>query len=332
MTLRIGQIGSDGHQGMVLDGIPQVEGAALVAYAKGHPEDTPEKIRRHPACTEETRIYDDFREMLKKEDLDLVSVCRPYFLNAEASIAAAEKKINVVSEKPVATTLEDLDALEKTVVQNGIRFTAMFGMRLQPAFQAAKKAIEEGLIGEPVLATAQKSYRFGTRPEFYKSRDTYGGSIPWVAIHAVDYTRWAIGLEYTQVAALHGNQVHPNYPGCEDQGGILFKLANGGTAMVNMDYLRPPTAPTHGDDRLRVAGSEGVVEVVDCGARTHLIRAGQEPGDLPLLEPRNFLVDLAAELQGEGQHVIGPEEAIHVTRICLKAREAADTGQVLSLP
>ena len=331
MSLRIGQIGTDGHQNMVLNGISQIEGAKLVACAKGHDTDTLEKVKKHTAFTSDTQMYDNFEDMLKKEELDLVSICRPYSLNAEASIAAAEKGIDIVSEKPVATTLSDLDALEASVKQNNIRITAMFGMRLSPAFRAAKQAVVDGLIGQPILATGQKSYKFGTRPDFFKKRETYGGSIPWVAIHAIDYTRWVSGLEYTQVAALHGNNNHPEYPGCEDQGGILFKFANGGTAMVNLDYLRPATAPTHGDDRLRIAGTEGIVEITDCGTRTHLIREGEAPRDLPLHEEEDFLVNLYQERIGKSKHIVGPDEAIRVTRICLLAREAADTQQILPL-
>ena len=331
MALRIGMIGADGHVGTVLNGIPRIEGAALCAYAKGHPEDTFDRTGKHPAFTESTALYDDYEEMLEKEDLDIVGICRPYYLNAQASIAAAEKKVHIVSEKPVATTEADLDALEAAVERNGVRLTAMLGIRLRPAFQAARKAVAEGLIGEPILATAQKSYRFGTRPDFFRKRETYGGSIPWVAIHAIDYLRWTIGLEYTRVAGFQGNLAHPEYPGCEDHAGLLFQLSNSGTALVHLDYLRPDTAPTHADDRLRIAGSEGVLEIRDFGERAELIQEGREPRDLPLPEEADFLVDFVGELQGEGRHIIGPDEAVHVTRVCLKAREAADRGQILEL-
>lgn len=331
MSLRIAQIGTDGHQNMVLNGISKIEGAQLVACAKGHDGDTLDKVKKHPAFTSQTKIYENFETLLANEELDLVSICRPYSKNAEAATAVAKKGIDIVCEKPVATTLTDLDTLEMAVQENQVRLTAMFGMRLSPAFRAAKDAVAKGLIGQPILATGQKSYKFGTRPDFFKDRETYGGTIPWVAIHAVDYTRWVSGLEYTQVAALHGNLNHPEYPGCEDQGGILFRFENGGTAIVNLDYLRPSTAPTHGDDRLRIAGTEGIIEVTDCGTRTHLIREGEEPRDLPLAEEEDFLVNLYKERTGEGQHIVGPDEAIRVTRICLLAREAADTQKILPL-
>ena len=332
MSLRVGLIGTIGHINYVLDGIPLLDNVELVAAAKGVPEDDLEKIRKHTAYADQTTFYEDWHEMLDKESLDVVSVCRPYPMNAEASIEALRQNIHVVSEKPVATSLEDLSRLDEAVAASDARLTAMFGMRYTPALQAAKKAVDDGLIGKIALATSQKSYKFGTRPEFFRQRETYGGSMLWVAIHAVDFMRWVGGFEYTQVAALHDNTVRTDYPGCEDNGGILFRLSSGGTGLVNLDYLRPSTAPTHGDDRLRIVGSDGVVEMTDCGARATLLQEGQEPRDLPLPEPGNLLVDLVQELRGEGTHIIGPDEATYVTRVCLLARESADRNEILPVP
>lgn len=332
MPLRLGMIGSTGHIKYVTDGLPELKDVELVAAAKAIPEDDLKSFRNNEAFTDQTRFYEDWRAMLGEEKLDIVSVCRPYPMNAEASIAALEQNIHVVSEKPVATSLESLANLEEAVKNSKARMTAMFGMRYNPSFQATKKAVEAGMIGTPALATGQKSYKFGTRPEFFRSRETYGGSILWVAVHAIDYVRWAAGVEYTQVAALHGNLTKTDYPGCEDNGGVLFKLSNGGTGMVNLDYLRPSTAPTHGDDRLRIVGSDGVVEVISCGEKAMLIQEGKAPRELPLEPPKNLFVDFVQELRGEGTHIIAPYEATYVAKICLLARESADRNEILAIP
>jgi predicted dehydrogenase len=324
-------IGTDGHIGLVLNGIQKIEDAELVSYACSLPGDELASARKHPAFTENTRLFEDFHQMLTESQLDIVGICRPYHLNAEASIAAANLGINIISEKPVATSIEELNELERAVLGNGVRITAMFGMRFLPAFKSAQKAVKEGRIGEPILATAQKSYKFGTRPEFYKRRDTYGGTIPWVAIHAVDYIRWITGLEYTRVGAIQGNLSHPDYPGCEDHGGIMFELSNGGTALVNFDYLRPEAASGHGDDRLRVAGSSGVVEITDLGTRAELTNPESGTTCLELEEECDFLVDFVEEIKGISPHTIRPHEAIQVTRTCLEARRAADLGQIVEL-
>ena len=331
--IRVGLIGTDGHTDVLLGAIPRLAGVELVAFAKSRPEDDVSGLRRNKAFTEKTRIYDQFEPMLEKEELDVVGVCLPYYRNAQASQAAARRRIHIVSEKPLATTLEDLAALKKAVQESGVRLTSMMNMRCDPAYQAARKAVQKGLVGEPILLTSQKSYRFGKeRPWFYKDLKTYGGTIPWAGIHSVDYMRWASGREYVQVSAWHGNKDHLDYPGFQDHAGVLFKLDNGGTAMSNLDYLRPEPALTHGDDRLRIAGSEGVLEVLGADNRVQLITASSGSQTVELPERVDFFADFLAELRGEREHLISQRDAFRLTEICLIARAAAETGKWMDIP
>jgi predicted dehydrogenase len=331
-NVRVGLIGTDGHTSVLLGSIPNLPRVELVAFAKSLPDDDASGLKRNKAFTEKTRIYDRFEQMLEREELDVVGVCLPYYRNAEASIAAARKGIHIVSEKPVATTLEDLTALKKAVAESKVRLTSMMNMRCVPPYRAARKAVQDGLVGEPILLTSQKSYRFGAaRPWFYKDMITYGGTIPWAGIHSIDYMRWTSGQNYVQVSAWHGNKDHPDYPGFQDHAGVLFKLDNGGTAMTNLDYLRPETAPTHGDDRLRIAGSEGVLEVTGAEGRVSLVTASDGPRELELSEKVDFFANFLAELAGEGEHLISQDDAFGLTEVCLKARTAAEKGMWLEL-
>lgn len=330
--LRVGLIGSDGHTGYVLNSLSRIANARLVAFAKSRPEDDADWIRRRPAFTSETRVYDDFRELFENEELDVVGVCMPFYQNAAASMEAARRGIHVVSEKPAATTLEDLDRLTDLVKKSGIRYSLMLSMRTNRAFRAAREAVEQGMIGEPVLLYSRKSYKFGpSRPWYYRERETYGGTIPWVGIHALDSMRWASGQDYVRVAAHHGNKTLDRYPGCEDYASVLFELSNGGSAVCHLDYLRPETAPTHGDDQLRLAGTEGVVEVIETGERAVLVTRSGEPRDLELPSRIDFFETFVDELRGRGTHLVGSDEALQITRVCLRAREAADSGKWIEI-
>jgi predicted dehydrogenase len=326
-VIRVGLIGHDGHADILLRSIPSLSHVQLTAYAKGDPgEDRTWFEKRFPGASPPRR-YENYHDMLEKEPLDVVGVCLPFFQNAEASIQAARKGIHVLSEKPVALNLADLDRLEQEINQRGVCFSTMLEMRGMPIFQAARKAVQQGALGEPILLSSQKSYQYGAdRPWYYKERKTYGGTIPWVGIHAIDYMRWVSGQEYTQVAAFQGNKAHPQTPGCEDHAGLLFRLANGGTATCHLDFLRPESAPTHGDDRLRIAGSEGVLEVSDLDNRVLLISAKGKVGELPLPSPVELFATFIAHLRGEGEPLVSAQDAFTMTRICLRARDAADTG------
>jgi len=322
--IRVGMIGNVGHVSTVLGALPALKNVSLAACSN--------KTNKNLKLPAGVRIYDEYPEMLDSEKLDVVGVCLPYSLNAGASIAAAERGCHIITEKPVATTLGDLARLLDTVAANRVRLTAMLSMRMEPVFQAVHRAIGEGKIGEPILATGQKSYKFGkSRPDFYKVEETYGGTIPWVGIHALDYIHFTTRLDFTDVFAYQGNRDHPDYPGFQDFAGVILRLSNGGAAMINIDYLRPETSPTHGDDRLRVIGSEGVIEIKDLASRVELITQENDPVDLELPEGRSFFADFIAELRGQGTHILTPEEPFEMTRVALLAHQAAKNREVISL-
>jgi predicted dehydrogenase len=271
--------------------------------------------------------------MLDEVRPDVVGVFTPLHQLAEVSRACVRRGCHVASEKPLALTEEDLTALREEAAAAGVHVAAMFGMRQQPAFLGVRHAVAAGRIGEPILAAAQKSYVFGRRDDFYRRRETYGGTIPWVAIHALDFVRWCCGKDYARVTAMHGNAAHADYPGCEDHGGILLSFRSGGTAVIRFDYLRPPgrgVPRRHGDDRLRIAGSEGVIEIVEEGTRAKLMTpAGVEDVDLPTA--RNLFVSLLTAIAGGEPCLVSTEDSFEMTRVALLARRAADEGRVLDL-
>lgn len=332
--LRVVQIGVQGHWGEIMRDIPRAQDCRLVAVARSQPGEDLSALQSRPAWNDEVRIYDDYRQMLEEVRPHLVATFMPYGLNGQANIAAARQGCHIISEKPLAGTLGELQTLRQERDRAGVRITALLGMRLAPALAAARRAVADGLIGEPVLISAQKSYRWGTnRPEFYKQRRTYGGSIPWVAIHAIDFIRFVTGLEYAEVTARQAVKVHQDYPGCEDCGALLFGMTNGGHATLTFDFLRPAKADSHGDDRLRVVGSKGIVEVRLAGKGTcELVTNEEELTSVPLPDSgRSQFLDFVAEIRGGPQHFLAPDDAFRATEVALKARSAADEGRTVKL-
>ncbi len=110
----------------------------------------PSQERRHIA--EEkfgVRTYGDYREMLKKEKIDIFCNKTPNFLHAEVAVAALEAGCHVFSEKPVATTKQDIAAMLKAEEKSGRRIQINFEMRYSRLSCRVKEVIDAGEIGDP---------------------------------------------------------------------------------------------------------------------------------------------------------------------------------------
>jgi predicted dehydrogenase len=329
--VKLAMIGSYGHWRTVLDSLDKAR-LELTAVARWGADDPLHYLGRHPAVPATTEVFDDPVAMLEKVRPEIVGVFAPLYRLAEFSTAAAASGAHVISEKPLGTQREDLNRLRETAEKAGVAVVACHDMRCRPAFQAARLAVAQGRIGDPILASGQKSYPFADRDAFYKSRQTYGGSMLWQAIHAVDFIHYVTGKEFRRVWASASNAAHPTHPGMEDAGTAMFDLVGGGHACLWFDYLRPwgNLERSWGDDRLRVAGSQGIVEIVDEGHRA-LLETPDAREELPLPEPVDLLSSFADSIRDDRACIITPEESFRITEVCLGARDAQDSGQPVDL-
>ena len=116
----------------------------------------------------------------------------------------------------------------------------------------------------------------------------------------------------------------------ENNTAIIYRLDNRGTANLRMDYLRPEAAPTHGDDRLRVAGTKGVIEYL--GGSLNLVTATEKPHAVAgLPQHRLLFADFLDSIYNHKRHLIPAADVYRVTEIVLRTRDAADSNRVVSL-
>jgi predicted dehydrogenase len=328
-ALRVGIIGLQGHVSEITDAVAALPGLRIAAVAEGDPA-LAERARRSPQYQQAT-FHEEFRPLLEREELDVVAVCGETGDRAEALLACAARKLPIVSEKPLTRTLDELRAVRAAVTRGGVPLTMLLPMRFSPHYRAMREIVRSGQIGDVIGMDAQKSYKLGERPEWMKRRERFGGTIPFVGIHMIDLMLWIGGREFTEVAAFHGRVGFPQIGEMENTAAVLFRTDTGGTASLRIDYLRPSTAPTHGDDRLRITGSTGVVEYQESTGLT-LISQSEKPRVVTELPPQGSLfADFVDSLRRGKTHLIRPEEVFRTTEVALKAREAADRGRVLRL-
>ncbi len=304
----------------------------LVAVAAAGPEETTGAFDHAPGLTVDTRRYDDAQKMLDEQRLDLVQVCCRNDRIPVWSRICLERGLPVMAEKPIAMDLPTLELLFHAAQKNKAALVPMHTMREVPALAAVRQAVRAGAIGDPVLSFSQKTYKWGkTRPDYYRSRQTFPGLAPWVGIHVFDWLFWILGDVFTDVRGQEGTMVRPDFPACGSQAAFSLAMENGGVAAVTLDYLRPETAPTHGDERLRIAGSRGIVETALLEKKVVLCNAQSPPRTLPLLPKTDLFTQFVRSLRGESPPPLSLHEACRVTEIALKAQQAADTQRIVSL-
>ncbi len=330
--VRIVTIGGFGHIDAVFRDLTGMEEADLVGMAPAYEGEDISKFLKLTPAADKNVSRQDYKQMLKELKPDVAVISTRLDLIPKLIMEVAKMGIHIIAEKPLALDFGTLKKVRKSVEKNKINLMAMLTMRSDPQFVAAKQVYDSGAIGQAILANARKSYKWGTRPDWFGEKDQYGGTIGWVGIHAFDFINSVTGLTFTKVTAMKGNLVHPDRPACEDNCVLIAGLSNGGHATISVDYCRPESAPTHGDDWIRVIGTKGVLEA--SLAKKNCVVISNEKGtfEQPLPEGkdkifRRFLLNLMTGKSNEE----AKEISFMLTEICLIARQAAEKGKMLDI-
>jgi predicted dehydrogenase len=330
--LRIATIGTWGHLGDPITEILSFPNAQFVAHARATEDDDIAFVRRL-VRDESLPWFDDYRQMLREIRPDVVIVSTRIDRINSIAVDVTQAGCHLICEKPLAITHADLRRLYDVVQSKKVQCISMLGNHRHPVMQAAAGLISTGQIGDVVLVNARKSYKWGDRPEWFGRRDTYGGTISWIAIHGLEMIHHLSGQEFVSVAAMQSNQAHPDRPQCEDNGVLLLQLSGGGHASVSFDFLRPKGAATHGDDWARIVGTRGVIEAsLDRGSCKFI--SDQSPEcEMRLPAKGTYYVDFLKSLDASGG-APSPQmqRAFMLTNVCLCARDAADRKTVENIP
>jgi len=251
MRIQVGLIGA-GRMGKVFAHTLAftVSEVDLVAVADIDPKTSQEVAARYGIRDH----YTDYQELLKREDIDAVVVVTPTATHAEVIKAAAAAGKHIFSEKPLAQSLAMCDAAIAAVSSAGVKLQLGFMRRFDPAYVMAKKKIEEGVIGTPVMFRSTSRDPKRTSLDFAR-RENSGGLIMDMGVHDFDLARWLMGSEVVRVHTEGGCLVYPelNDVGDIDNAMINLKFAN--NTIGNIDVSR--NAVYGYDIRTEVLGSEG---------------------------------------------------------------------------
>ena len=237
------------------EAIARIEGAEIIACCDIIKERAEEAARNYSIAN----YYTDHMDMLKAETLDAVIICTPSGIHPRIGIDVANHGIPVVTEKPMAISLKDADALVHACDMNKVHLFVVKQNRLNPAIQLLKKAIDKGRFGRLFMANATVRW---TRPQAYydlaKWRGTWefdGGAFMNQASHYFDLIQWLMG-PVESVMAYTGTINHRIE--AEDQGAGLIQFRNGAIGVVEVTMN---TFPKNYEGSITIMGENGTVKI-----------------------------------------------------------------------
>jgi predicted dehydrogenase len=156
--------------------------------------------------------YESLEQMLENEQIDVLHICTPHYLHVPMAIAAMDKGIHVLLEKPVATSFEELEQLKKAIKKSGKTLGVCLQNRYLPAAQKANELIKSGQAGAIKGARAFVTWR---RDEEYYTKSGWrglkdkecGGVMINQAIHTLDLMLWLVGEPRKIEGSIHNHHL-----------------------------------------------------------------------------------------------------------------------------
>jgi predicted dehydrogenase len=176
---------------------PRTEVRAILSRDRARAE-TKAKQYGAEAC----RAYIDLDELLKCDDIHVVSICTPHHLHVEQGVAFAQARKHVIVEKPIALDLAGLRKLDATIRACNVRSVVSFVLRWNPLFETIRAILADGMIGD--VFYGEVDYLHGITKNYglypWLRRKEFGGTALLIAgCHAVDALRWFIGRDAVEV-------------------------------------------------------------------------------------------------------------------------------------
>jgi len=223
--------------------------------------DTADEYVEEIAVTkEEVKKYTDYKEMLKKEDLDVVSICTESGYHAKYAIDCLNAGKHVLVEKPMALSSADANKMIKLAKRKNLKLGVCHQNRFNPPIQKLRRAVEEGRFGKIINGTAR--ILWNRNDDYYKqapwrgTKALDGGTLMNQCIHNIDLLQWMMGSEVERVHCERDTFLRDIE--MEDFGAILIRFKNGSIGIVEGSAC---VYPKNLEETLSIFGEKGTVVI-----------------------------------------------------------------------
>ena len=255
----VGIVGMGNIAGHHIKALQEMEQGRLVAVCSGSGRNISDKEYSVPA-------YSSIDEMLKHPDLDIVIVCTPSGFHLEPTLKSATAGKHVIVEKPIEISTRRTNQMINACEEAGVTLSCIFQNRFSEGYSTMKKAVDDGLLGKPVLGNAY--IKWFRDQAYYDSADWRGtkegdGGAALInqSIHTIDLLLNIMG----PVKSVYGKVVTRTHDiEGEDLGVAILEFENGA-----LGTIEGSTSIHEGfSEKLEVHGEEGSI-ILEGGKISH---------------------------------------------------------------
>lgn len=206
------------------------------------------------------KVYTDYIEMFKSENIDAVSICTESGYHAKIAIDCLNAGKHILIEKPMAMSIEDADKINNLAIEKNLKVGVCHQNRFNPPIQKLRRAVEEGRFGKIINVTARilwtRDQNYYNQAPWRGTKELDGGTLMNQCIHNIDLLQWMAGSEVERVHCERDTFLR-NIE-MEDFGAILIRFKNGIIGLVEGSAC---VYPKNLEETLSVFGEKGTVVI-----------------------------------------------------------------------
>jgi len=338
--VRFGLIGFGAWGQCHAGAIAKTPGAELAAIAARSEKTCQSAREAYP----QAEVFCDYRQLLQRDDLDVVDVVLPTYLHHEVASAALAAGKHLLLEKPMAPTIRQCDDLLQLARKNDRLLAIGHELRFSSLWGEVKRRIDDGFIGTPqyvLVELSRNPYRSGADGWRYDI-DRVGNWILEEPIHFFDFARWYLqGFGQVETVYAAANSRQPDHPELQDNFSAIVNFTGGAYAVITQTL----SAFEH-HQTVKVTGTRGALWASWSGAMdrtrhpTFFLKAfdGEKVEQLSfdkmtgeLFELEDQIARLVDVLRGNGELAATGEDGRWSVAMCLAAQRSVETGQPVSM-
>ena len=222
-----------------------------------------ESLRKQFAQDFNLKGYSHWQELFSKENIDLAAIFLPHIACPDAALAAIEKSIHVLIEKPMTIDSKSAEKIVRAAEKKGVFVTTPYVWRYHPVVKDIKKLIDDGVLGQIIgcqgrcAAGRLDRYIDGNAEWMLDVNKSGGGPMYNLGVHWVDLFTWLLG---ERINSIIGKNVRINQSyNIEDNSFAVATFKNGTVLNLDISYTVPESFPYGRDLYIGIRGTKGVI-------------------------------------------------------------------------